>query len=157
HARWLDIYVRPQYAERYLYNQVFAKSRSIHSEAFNRIDKARTVPFDIMAQDNRFILRRLKINPRGVSPVVMGAGVGLVGSQALSVHPVKAGEEDPAKLIQDVLSKMQPGQVSRVLEWKESFSIMKLISVTGDEYDVEVLATPKMDFEEWFKRQAASI
>jgi len=149
-----NVFVKMTYAERVLYTEVFLKSPDVQleqkhlAENIHRI--ATDTPTAMESTANKYGLKVLRLevsNKEGIKP----AG----GKDTLHREP--AGVEQ-AGVILTSLAKILPGiTMPHIVEWPESFQIIKLISKRGNSAIVDSVIVPKKSYDEWFWSKAASI
>ena len=157
---YIKTFIRVTYDERYLYNEVFLKSRDIHKEQYLKaqtiISESRKSPdqFKEISKKHGQDAKALKISEKeGIKPYEeknkkpeeMGPG-----------HE-NVGMEQATRLI-EMVGKVKPGEMyPELVEWQEGFQILRFVKKEGDDYIVESVSVPKRDFDEWFWENATKI
>lgn len=152
-------FIRVTYDERYLYNEVFLKSRDIHKEQYLKaqsiIRESQQSPEKFMEISKKYgqDAKALKISEKeGIKPVEDKKQAEGPGPDRENV-----GMEQATRLI-EMVSKVKPGEVyPELVEWQEGFQILKFVKKEGDTYIVESVSIPKRDFDEWFWENASKI
>jgi hypothetical protein len=161
---YMKTFIRVTYDERYLYNEVFLKSRDIHKDQYlkaqNIIRESQQSPDQFKAISKKYgqEAKTLKISEKeGIKPYEENnkkkpdeMGPGGPGHE-------NVGMEQAARLI-EMVSKVKPGEMyPELVEWQEGFQILRFVNKEGDNYIVESVSIPKRDFDEWFWENAAKI
>lgn len=142
-------FVRIVYAERFLYNEVFLKSATIHKEERERAEeflkraKKRPDKFSQIAEEMRLSVRRLKIsNENGIQDEESAAEIERISTP----HGV-----EQAEFLINKIKDVKPGGVyPEIIEWQEGYQVLKVIERSSNEYTVESISVPKRDYDEWF-------
>jgi len=150
---YLNTFVRVVYAERFLYHEVFLKTKEIHQEerlkATLLIVKADTsdTTFTKAAESMGFEAKKLVISP--------GHGIYPYGEDPALRPP---GGAELAERIIEVVSKLEPGQLHpQILEWLEGYEVIRLVEKDGEDYLIESVRIPKRDYDGWFWEQAGTV
>jgi len=77
-------------------------------------------------------------------------------------QPAQAGADQPEPIspqLATVLEKelRKPGDVTTILEERDQFEVLGLISRAGDVWTVDAVRVPKRDFESWFAEQRGQL
>jgi len=158
-AEYVKTFIRPVYAERYLYNEVFLKSKDIHqaqlSQAQNFMGEAVKNPgeFARLAEQKGLKTAKMLLSEKnGIAPFdekkLKPAG---------RESPEPAGMEQ-AKMLIAKLAGLKPGEVCpQLIEWQEGYQVLKFLKKDGEDYIVESVSIPKRAFDDWFWEKASKI
>lgn len=145
---YLKGFVRIVYAERFLYNEVFLKSREIHKEEWEKIAhfleraKKRPAEFSKIAKEFHLEPQRLRISKKE------GIVIDAERDEAILEREPQGVEQ--AGYILSRISNTPAGEVyPEVIEWREGFQVLKVVK-KGDEFKVESVSVPKKNYDEWF-------
>lgn len=153
-AAYLKTFIRIVYAERYLYNEVFLKSKEIHKEEHQKaveiVNKAIKSPklFKDIAKEKGLKTIRLKVSKEG--------GIAPYGEEARSkLNTAGIGVEQAERLI-NAVSTINKGDVfPEVIEWLEGYQIIKYIKKEKDYYIIDSVSIPKKSYDDWFWERAS--
>ena len=150
---YLNTFVRVVYAERFLYNEVFLKTKRIHQQEYLRasllIKNANTSSQALSeaAAELDLEAKKLVLSPRhGIYPY---------GEDPAQRPP---GGPELAERIIEIVSELKPGQLHReIIEWLEGFEVIRLVEKDGEDYIIESVRIPKRDYDGWFWEQAGMV
>ena len=152
---YIKTFVRVVYAERFLYNEVFLKSREIHKEQYQKADELLKASikspgrFKDIAATMGMEAQRLRLSIKD-GMVHIGEGGAARRAQAQGI--------EQAKRLIDAVSTIKPGEVyPEVIEWREGYQIIRYIKKTGEDHIIESSGLQKMDYDKWFWERAAQI
>jgi hypothetical protein len=151
---YLNVFVKPAYAERVLYFEIFLKDAEIQREPRNQAEKFRQealaapAAFGQIAVKHNVKAGRLKVSAKtGIGPVAEKSG--------LSAEPIGL---DQAHVILKMVADLPADQlITPVIEWPEGFQVVKLISKDNDSAIIDSVVIPKKSFDEWFWEKAVKI
>ena len=150
---YLDVFVRPTYVERVLYAEVFLKPSDIHiqqkfaaQELFQQAEKD-PASFSTMAALRGLVMQQMRVTSRGIVPSEKKNGV----------HEERLDPEAAQRILKAIASARTGSMVSNILEWPESFQVMRLVQKKGDGAVVESVSIPKQSFDIWFWSLASRV
>jgi hypothetical protein len=142
-------FVRIVYAERFLYNEVFLKSSSIHKkeieEAKEFLNRVRRSPaeFSKIAGDMKLSSRKLIISRE--------KGIKDAEKEREFEHSSGPQGVEQAEFIIEKIKNVDPGNVyPEIIEWQEGYQIVRVVKRRSNEYRLESVSIPKRDYDEWF-------
>ena len=159
HAGYIKTFIRPVYAERYLYNEIFLKSKDISKDQNEQAKKflaeaiANPSQFEAIATKMSLKASKMKLNENtGIAPFEESKKV-----LSRPENPEPAGMEQ-AKFLIDKIDKLSPGSVyPEIIEWQEGFQMIMLVDKKDKDYIVETVSVPKRDYDSWFWENAAKV
>jgi len=159
HKSYLKVFIRPLYAERYLYNEVFLNSTEIHKERYeqaqNFLKAALKEPGAFPAVADKMGLKAAKVKlseKEGISPY----------EEKKKPEPEQAAPEpaniDQANWYIKKISILKPGQVyPELIEWREGFQVIKFDRKEGGVFIIASVTVPKEDYGRWFYQRASKV
>ena len=154
HTAYLNVFVKTVYAERVLYSEIFLKTQEIHIEQRRMAEKvlreATSGPSSFGKIAARYDLKvdRLKVSEKK----------GITRSAATDPLNRETPGLEQAGIILRAVVKLSSGAVMpQIIEWPESFQIIKLISKGGSTAVIDSVVIPKKSYDDWFWSKAATI
>ncbi len=160
HQGYIKTFIRPVYAERYLYNEVFLKSAEIQKEERAKAD---TFMREVQAAPDQFskIAEKMGLKP-GRLLVSEKEGIQPYEESKRKLPPAGRPAEpaglEQAKFMIDKVKNLSPGQIDpEIIEWQEGYQALRMVGKEGEAYVIESVSVPKKDFSEWFWSSASKI
>ena len=159
---YLKTFIRVVYAERYLYNEVFLKDKSIHkaqaqvAQDFIQEVMANPAVFSKIAEEKKLQSSKMKLSEKeGITP---WDDRKLAPARPDRPGPAEPAELEQAKMLIEKVSGLKPGAISpQIIEWQEGYQVLRLAAKEGDGYIVESVSIPKRGYDEWKWETASQV
>ena len=153
---YIKTFVRIVYAERFLYNEVFLKSRDIHRREFQKMEdflhavKKSPHSFKKIAEKMDLEAKRLRVSK--------DKGILRFEGKSIDERKETGSGSGQADRIIDLLKGLKEGMVyPDVIEWMEGYQVIRLVKKEGDEYIVDSVSIQKRNYDEWFWERAKEV
>lgn len=151
---YIESFVRPVYAERFLYNEIFLTSKEIHKERYLKAKKflestrRNSKSFKELAEKNSIETARLRISPeKGIAPY---------GAKEELKSPGENAEQ--TKKLTEALLTIRQGQIyPEIIEWQEGYQVIRFDKKEGRDFIIESAVIPKRNYDDWFWEKASTI
>ncbi len=151
---YLETFVACVYAERTIYGEVFLKSPAIHTKPLETIQAVlasatqKPASFKSVALQQGLDYARLRIS--GTTGIIR-----LHEQQSGSER--NAGQAEAARIIAILAGRSAGSIVPQVIEWQESYQVLRLVKWIGKDAVVESAAIAKRNYDEWFWELASRV
>ncbi len=152
---YIKTFVRVVYAERFLYNEVFLKSKEIHINEYNKAEnlikdaiKSKRSLREI-AKEKGLKTVKLKISKEG--------GIAPYEEEAKIKSNVNIGIEQAKRLIDAITKIRQGGVYPEIIEWPEGYQVIRYIKREKEDYIIESVNIPKKSYDDWFWEMASNL
>jgi hypothetical protein len=156
---YIKTFIRPVYAERYLYNEVFLKNPEIQK---NQLESAQKFIAEALNQPSDFSRLVTQKNLQS-SRLRLSKKTGIAPFDERKLKPANLDNPEPAGMEQAQiliakLAGLKPGEVCpQLIEWPEGYQVLKFLKKDGQDYIVESVSIPKRPFDDWFWEKASQV